>query len=398
MTTLSDLNIVLGVTGSISAYKSLTLASRLTQLGANVNVILTDGGSEFVTPLSFRAITQNHVVTDSFDLHSEYSVNHVYLAKHADLVIVYPATANSIAKLALGICDNPLGTTILSTTAPTIVAPAMETNMYLNESTQSNLTNLKYKGISILGPEEGSLASGASGLGRLSEPEDALEKIKLVIGQSRGDFKGKKIIITAGGTQEPVDPVRILTNLSSGKMGYALAEAARDRGAEVTLISAPVSIDPPLGTSLFEVKTADDMLVSVQQAIKGADAIIMAAAVADYKPTTSASTKIKKSPDSMNIELSPTNDILKSIGDENVIKVGFAAETDNLIDNAKNKIKSKNLNLIVANDVTLPGSGFGSDQNQVSIIDKNLNVESIELASKYDVSNKILDALHKLLP
>ncbi len=269
--------------------------------------------------------------------------------------------------------------------------------MYLNESTQSNLTNLKYKGISILGPEEGSLASGASGLGRLSEPEDALEKIKLVIGQSRGDFKGKKIIITAGGTQEPVDPVRILTNLSSGKMGYALAEAARDRGAEVTLISAPVSIDPPLGTSLFEVKTADDMLVSVQQAIKGADAIIMAAAVADYKPTTSASTKIKKSPDSMSIELSPTNDILKSIGDENVIKVGFAAETDNLINNAKNKIKSKNLNLIVANDVTLPGSGFGSDQNQVSIIDKNLNVQTIELASKYDVSNKILDSLHQLL-
>ena len=257
---------------------------------------------------------------------------------------------------------------------------------------------LKDKGISILGPEEGSLASGASGLGRLSEPEDALEKIKLVIGQSRGDFKGKKIIITAGGTQEPVDPVRILTNLSSGKMGYALAEAARDRGAEVTLISAPVSIDPPMGTSLLEVKTADDMLASVQQAIKGADAIIMAAAVADYKPTTSASTKIKKSPDSMSIGLSPTNDILKSIGDENLIKVGFAAETDNLINNAKNKIKTKNLNLIVANDVTLPGSGFGSDQNQVSIIDKNLNVESIELASKYDVSNKILDALHKLLP
>ncbi len=398
MSSLSELNIILGVTGSISAYKSLTLASRLTQSGANVTVILTEGGAEFITPLSFKAITQNNVVTDSFDVNSKYSVNHVYLGKTADMVVVYPATANSIAKLALGICDNPLATTILSTTAPVAIAPAMESNMYSHSSTTSNLSILQSTGVSIIGPEEGSLASGASGIGRLTEPDDALQYIKFILGKTKGDLQGKKILITAGGTQEPVDPVRILTNLSSGKMGYALAEAARDRGAKVTLISAPVALPSPIGVDLVKIKTANDMLKAVQKEIKVNDAIIMAAAVADYQPSQSANNKIKKDENALQIELSPTPDILKSIQNEPIIKIGFAAETDNLINNAKNKIKTKNLNLIVANDVTLPGSGFGSDQNQVSIIDKNLNVQTIELASKYDVSNKILNALHKLLP
>ena len=397
MRDLSGLQVVLGVTGSISAYKALTLASRLTQFGAHVNVILTEGGSKFVTPLSFRAITHNNVVTDSFDINSEYSVNHVYLAQNADIVIVYPATANCIAKLALGICDNPLATTILSTTAPVLLAPAMETNMYHNPATQSNLDHLRSRGVSIIGPEQGPLASGSFGLGRLTEPEDTLEHIKLTLGNIHGDLKGKNVIITAGGTQEHVDPVRILTNLSSGKMGYALAEAARDRGARVTLISAPVSLTPPIGTTLQNVQTAEEMLNAVHSNISGADAIIMAAAVADYKPEFSAKEKIKKADSSMHINLSPTCDILKSIANSEIIKIGFAAETENLIANAKSKITSKGLDLIIANDVTLPESGFGSDLNQVSIIDQGLNVESVDLASKYEVSNKILDSLCKLL-
>jgi phosphopantothenoylcysteine decarboxylase / phosphopantothenate---cysteine ligase len=394
---LSETNIVLGVTGSISAYKSLTLASRLTQLGANVNVILTEGGSEFITPLSYRTITQNPVVTNSFDVNSAYSVNHVYLAKKTDVVIVYPATANSIAKLAVGICDNPLATTILSTAAPIIIAPAMETNMFENSITQSNIENLKTRGFHFIGPDAGHLASGALGLGRLTEPEEMLGHIQFILGKTRGDFSGKKIVITAGGTQEPVDPVRILTNLSSGKMGYSLATAARDRGATVTLISAPVSLSAPIGTTIHEVKTAEDMLKSVHENIKEADAIIMAAAVADFKPTNSVGKKIKKSDDNFTMRLSPTSDILKSISDTKIIKVGFAAETDNLIENAKSKITSKKLAMIIANDVTIPGAGFGSDENQISIIDQDLNVESLPLNSKYEISHTILDRLLPLL-
>jgi phosphopantothenoylcysteine decarboxylase/phosphopantothenate--cysteine ligase len=387
-------HVVLGVTGSIASYKALDLASKLMQAGALVDVIMSYGATQFVTPLAFRSITHRAVVTDQFDPDSEYSVEHVALAQQADVVIVAPATVHCIAKLALGLADDPLTTTIVAAACPLVVAPAMDGNMYDHPATQANLATLKERGVVIAGPGTGRLASGLIGVGRLLETPELLGHITYAMGKD-GDLAGRTVVVSAGGTMEPIDPVRVITNHSSGKMGYALAEAARDRGADVVLVTAPTSLPDPALVKVVRVRTAEQMGEAIQEHVKKADALVMAAAVADYKPATAADQKIKKSEDDFNITLAKTEDILKS-AKGNFVRVGFAAESENLVENAKAKVGSKKLDLIAANDITADGSGFGSDTNQVTLIGRDLKVEELPLLSKYDVSNRILDRVKDL--
>ena len=392
---LANKHVVLGVTGSIACYKALDLASKLVQAGALVDTIMSYGATQFVTPLAFQSITHRAVVTDSFDPNSEYSVEHVALAQQADVIVVAPATVHCIAKLALGLADDPLTTTIIAAKCPLMVAPAMDGNMYDHPATQSNITTLKGRGVVIAGPGTGRLASGLSGIGRLVETTDLLGYISYTIGKN-GDLAGKTVVVSAGGTVEPIDPVRVITNHSSGKMGYALAEAARDRGADVFLVTAPTSLLNPALVNVVQVRTAKQMGEAIKGHLDEADALIMAAAVADYRPATTADQKIKKTADDLNIPLAKTEDILKS-AEGNYVRVGFAAESQNLVENAKAKVTSKNLDLIVANDITSEGSGFGSDTNQVTLIDRDLQVEELPLLTKYDVSNRILDRVRDLI-
>jgi len=391
---LADKHVVLGVTGSIACYKALDLASKLMQAGALVNTIMSYGATQFVTPLAFRSITHRAVVTDSFDPDSEYSVEHVALAQQADVIVVAPATVHCIAKLALGLADDPLTTTIVAATCPLVVAPAMDGNMYDHPATQANLATLRERGVVIAGPGTGRLASGLTGVGRLLETPELLGHISYAIGKN-GDLAGKTVVVSAGGTMEPIDPVRVITNHSSGKMGYALAEAARDRGADVVLVTAPTSLPDPALVKVVQVRTAEQMGEAIQSHLKKADALIMAAAVADYRPAEAADQKIKKSEDDLNISLAKTTDILKSVKGD-FVRVGFAAESQNLVENAKAKVRSKQLDLIVANDITAEGSGFGSDTNKVTLIDRDLAVEELPLLNKYDVSNRILDRVKGL--
>jgi phosphopantothenoylcysteine decarboxylase/phosphopantothenate--cysteine ligase len=392
---IKDKNIVLGVTGSIAAYKAADLASKLTQGGARVNVIMTKAAQEFINPMTFRSITGRPVVTQMFELASEFSVEHVALAEAADVVVIAPATANVIAKLAAGISDDMLTCTVLATKAPLVLAPAMNVNMYENSVTQENLAKLKARGAVIVEPGYGRLASGKVGLGRLAENEKILGIISQVLGRS-GDLAGKCIVVTAGGTQEPIDPVRYISNRSSGKMGYAIAQAARDRGAKVLLISAPTALPEPVGIDVINVVTAAQMRDAVLTATSKADALIMAAAVADYQPTSAASSKIKRKTSKLALELVSTPDILAEVRGD-FIRVGFAAETENLVPNATDKLKRKQLDLIVANDVTLPGSGFGADSNKVVLIDRQGQVENLPLLPKQEVAHHILDHLSALL-
>ena len=392
---LTDKRIVLGVTGSIACYKAVDLASKLVQGGALVDTILSYGATQFVTPLTFRSITHRPVITDIFDVNSEFSVEHVALAHNADLVVIAPATVHSIAKLALGLADDPLTTTAIATTAPIIIAPAMDANMFDNPATQNNLRTLSERGFTVCGPSPGRLASGLMGTGRLIEPSELIGHIKGIIG-SKGDLAGKTIVVSAGGTQEPIDPVRVITNNSSGKMGYALAEAARDRGATVILITAPTALPTPIATNVIQVKTAQEMCDAVLRESRQADVLIMAAAVADYKPVNPANQKIKKTNDHLDIELTKTVDILEA-SPSNIIKVGFSAESENLITNATDKVKKKSLDLIVANDITDPDSGFGVDTNKVVLIDREHRVDELPVMSKYQVSQHILDRVATLL-
>ena len=391
---LADKHIVLGVTGSIACYKALDLASKLVQAGALLDVIMSYGATQFVTPLAFRSITHRAVVTDSFDPNSEYSVEHVALAQLADVVVVAPATVHCIAKLALGLADDPLTTTIVAAKCPLVVAPAMDGNMYDHPATQANLTTLKERGVVIAGPGTGRLASGLSGVGRLLETPELLGHISYAMGKG-GDLAGRTVVVSAGGTMEPIDPVRVITNHSSGKMGYALAEAARDRGADVVLVTAPTNLSDPALVKVVQVRTAEQMGEAIQDHVKSADALIMAAAVSDYKPATAADQKIKKAENDLNITLAKTQDILQS-AKGNFVRVGFAAESENLVENAKAKVDSKKLDLIAANDITADGSGFGSDTNKVTLINRDLSVEELPLLSKYDVSNRILDRVKGL--
>ena len=392
---LENKRVILGVTGSISCYKALDLASKMVQAGALVDTVMSYGATQFVTPLAFRSITHREVVTDLFDTNSTYSIEHIELAQQADVVVIAPATAHCIAKLAAGLADDPLTTTILATTAPLLVAPAMDGGMFSHPATQENLAKLRQRGVMIAGPASGRLASGLIGTGRLLETPELLGHIAYAMGKD-GDLAGKTIVVSAGGTMEPIDPVRVITNHSSGKMGYALAEAGRDRGANVILVTAPTGLPDPVLVEVVGVKTAQEMCDAVLERVKGADALIMAAAVADYRPITEADQKIKKASANLSIDLAKTTDILEAATGD-FVKVGFSAETQNLVSNAKIKVGSKNLDLIVANDVTDPDSGFGIDTNKVTLIDRDLNMEELPVLTKYEVGHRILDRVSGLL-
>ena len=392
---LTGKQVVLGVTGSIACYKALDLASKLVQAGALVDTIMSYGATQFVTPLAFRSLTHRSVVTDTFDPNSELSVEHVALARQADIVVIAPATVHCIAKLAAGLADDPLTTTVVATGAPLLVAPAMDANMYDNPATQENLAKLRQRGVAIAGPAPGRLASGLMGMGRLLETPELLGHIASVLG-SRGDLAGRTIVVSAGGTQEPLDPVRVITNHSSGKMGYALAEAARDRGARVVLVTAPTNLPDPALVQVARVQTAQQMCDVVLREVEQADALIMAAAVADYRPLTAAEQKIKKSEADLSLDLARTTDILAT-AQGNFVKVGFCAESENLVANATDKVVRKGLDLIVANDITEPDSGFGVDTNRVVLVDRELQIQHLPLMTKYEVSQQILDRVGALL-
>jgi phosphopantothenoylcysteine decarboxylase/phosphopantothenate--cysteine ligase len=392
---LTDKTIVLGVTGSIAAYKAAELASKLVQAGARVSVVMTEAAAKFVTPLTFRSLTNRPVVTSMWELSYEFSIEHVSLADAADIVVIAPATANVIAKLASGIADDMLSATVLATKAPVIIAPAMHSGMFQNPVTQDNLTRLRARGFTTVGPAYGRLASGDTGLGRLAKTGQIIATIREVLARS-ADLTGKRIVVTAGGTQEPIDPARHIGNRSSGKMGYALAEAAQDRGAKVTLITAPTHLIDPAGIEVIPVRTATEMKKAVTRAVKKADALIMAAAVADYQPKSTATSKLKKDSPSLTLELVRTPDILGEVTG-NFLRVGFAAESEDMVANATKKLAQKGLDLIVANDITDPKSSFDADTNQVTIIDKQGRVEGLPLMSKREVAERVLDRVVGML-
>jgi len=388
-------NVVLGVTGSIAVYKAVDIASKLAQRGLCVDVVMTKAAMQFVTPLTFRSITHRPVVTDMFDLSSEFSVEHVALAEKADVVVIAPATADAIAKLAAGIADEMLFSTVLATRAPVILAPAMDVGMWQNPVTQENLAKLRSRGFTIVGPGYGRLASGLVGMGRFIENEEILGTIYHVLGR-KGDLAEKQIVVSAGGTQEPIDLVRFIGNRSSGKMGYAIAEAARDRGAVVTLVTGPTALPAPPGVDVMLVQTAEQMRDAVLKATAAADVLIMAAAVADYRPATVAEGKIKREADTLNLELVKTSDILGEVKGD-IIKVGFAAESGDLVARATEKLKKKQLDLIVVNDITAKDSGFDTDTNRVTFIDREGKAEQLPLMLKSEVAHKILDRVVTLL-
>ena len=392
---LEGKSLVLGVTGSIACYKAVDLASKLTQAGAVVDTVLSYGATRFVTPLAFRSVTHRQVVTETFDPDSELSVEHVALAQRADIIVVAPATAHLIAKMSAGLADDLLTTTILATAAPVLVAPAMDAHMYDNPATQENLTRLRERGVTIVGPATGRLASGLVGPGRLVEVPELMGHIRAVLGQ-RGDLAGYSVVVSAGGTHEPLDPVRLITNRSSGKMGYAIAEASRDRGARVVLVTAPTSLADPAAVQLVKITTAMEMRDAVIKHTADCDVLIMAAAVADYRPNSVATQKMKKDAQTWNIQLDKNPDILYE-AQGNFIKVGFAAETDNLLENAIDKVARKSLDLLVANDVTGEGSGFGADTNKVLLLDRSGTVEDLPLMSKDEVAHRILNRVRELL-
>ncbi len=388
-------NVVLGVTGSIAAYKAVDIASKLTQKGITVDVVMTKAAREFVTALTFRSITHRPVVTDMFDLASEFSVEHVALAEKADVVVIAPATANTIAKLAAGIADEMICSTVLATKAPVIVAPAMDAGMWQNAVTQENINRLRSRGFIIVGPGYGRLASGLVGMGRLIENEEILGTIFQVLGR-KGDLANRQVVVSAGGTQEPIDLVRFVGNRSSGKMGYAMAEAARDRGAVVTLVTGPTALPPPPGIDIMQVWTAAQMRDAVLKATAAADVLIMSAAVADYRPATVAEGKIKREAETLTLEMVKTSDILGEVKGD-IIKVGFAAESSDVINRGTEKLKRKHLDLIVVNDITAKDSGFDADTNRVAFIDRGGKVEQLPLMLKSEVAHKILDRVAALL-
>ena len=395
MSNLDGKSVALGVSGSIASYKAVDLASKLVQMDASVDVVMTPAAREFVTPLTFAAITHRPVVTSMFEPQSELSINHVALAERADIVVVAPATANTIARIALGMADEPISATVLATRAPVMVAPAMDANMYDSPATQANVETLLERGIHVAGPAEGRLASGLVGRGRLLETADLLGHIRILLGRD-GDLAGRKIVVTAGGTQEAIDPVRIITNHSSGKMGHAIAEAARDRGARPVLITAPSALPDAVGVKTVRVHSALSMSDALNHECLDADAVIMAAAVADWRVAEVADRKVKKGDsDTWTIDLVKNPDLIAGISSEKIVKVGFAAETESLVENAKSKLISKDLDLIIANDITASDAGFASDDNRVIILDREGGIDRLPLMSKYDVG---VEVLNRVLP
>ena len=394
---LDGKRIALGVTGSIACYKAADLASKLTQTGALVDVLLTSSAARFISPLTFGSLTHRPVFTDLFDPQSELSMDHVAVAEAADIVVVAPATAHTIAKIAGGLADDVLTTTVLATRAPVLLAPAMDANMYESAATQENVAKLESRGCVIAGPAEGRLASGLIGKGRMLEPQELIGRIRAALGRN-GDLAGRKIVVSAGGTREPLDPVRVIANRSSGKMGYAVAEAARDRGASTTVVSAATGLPDPVAVHLVRVETALEMRKAVLGACRDADALVMVAAVADWRPASTASRKVKKGEsDTWSIDMVKNPDILSEANGARLIKVGFAAESEDLLANAGSKLVDKGLHLIAANDITSEDGGFGSDTNTVTLLDKEGGVEELPAMAKYDVANRILDRVAALL-
>ncbi|WP_034550493.1 bifunctional phosphopantothenoylcysteine decarboxylase/phosphopantothenate--cysteine ligase CoaBC [Carnobacterium funditum] len=390
---LDNKNVVLYVSGGIAAYKAADLVRQLIKQGANVKVAMTASAQEFVTPLTFQILSKHHVYTDTFDERQEDKVSHIHLADWTDIAVIAPATANIIAKLANGIADDFATTTLLATTAPVFVVPAMNSHMLENPATARNLTTLRADNRFVMEPETGFLAEGYEGKGRLPEPVTIVESIKqfLVSQQLDLPLKNKHVIITAGGTKERIDPVRYITNDSSGKMGYSLASVARDLGAHVTLISATKQLSNPFGIDVVHISSASEMLETVMKTYNSADIVVMAAAVSDYRPKKQAAKKIKKNEESLIIEFEKTRDILYQLGQEKQKQflIGFAAETNDLESYAQEKLKRKKANMIVANDVSKPNVGFNKNTNEVTIFMPNSEPIEISLRSKEEVAAEI---------
>ncbi len=396
-TILNGKSIVLGVTGSIAAFKAADLASKLTQAGALVDIVLTRSAGEFVGVATFAGLTHRPVSTGLFESNSELGIDHVALARRADLILIAPATANVLAKLAHGITDDVLTATVLARSQPLVVAPAMDADMYENPATQANVKTLISRGVHFIGPESGRLASGLVGNGRMTEVPEIIGHVRAILGRS-GDLADRQVVVSAGGTEEAIDPVRVLTNRSTGKMGYAIAEAARDRGAKVTLITAPTYLPIPVGVNLVAVGSAIEMQKAVRNACLESDLLVMAAAVSDYRPSDPSDNKIKKTgDDGLSIDLSQNPDIIAGISGERLVKVAFAAETNDVIENADAKLLSKGVDMVVANNVSAADSGFGTDTNAVTFVRPGREPETMPLMDKFDVGNALLDRALPLL-
>ena len=393
----------LGVTGCIAAYKAVEVLRGLQKGGAEVRVVLTRHAAEFVTPLTFQSISGFPVISEMFTPSEDPEIKHIQMAQAVDLMLVAPATANTLAKFANGIADDFLSTLYISTTAPVLVAPAMNVEMWSHPATRENVRRLKERGVLFVDPEEGYLACRTVGAGRLAEPSEIVRRALEIIGGAAertdgvsGDLRGEQFLITAGPTQEPIDPVRFLSNRSSGKMGFAVAEAALGRGAEVTLISGPVSVPAPHGAQFISVKSAAEMYAAVKDNLASATVVVMAAAVADYRPTSVHQQKIKKNGSGLVIRLEPTDDILAAVAREagDRVVIGFAAETENVIENARKKLREKGATLIVANDVSASDSGFDVDTNRIALVSPEGVVE-LPLLSKREAAEQIIDAAIK---
>ncbi|WIV18138.1 bifunctional phosphopantothenoylcysteine decarboxylase/phosphopantothenate--cysteine ligase CoaBC [Paenibacillus polygoni] len=390
---LKGKKIVLGVTGGIAAYKAAALTSKLVQKGAEVHVIMTESAKKFITELTLQSLSRNPVYTDTFDERDASVVSHIHLADTADLVLVAPATANTIAKMAHGFADDMLTTTLLATTAPVMIAPAMNVHMYEHPAVVANMNTLHSRGVHFIEPGVGQLACGYVGKGRLEEPETIAAVVETFFERQseKGCLAGKKVVVTAGGTIERIDPVRYITNDSSGKMGVAFAAAAKDMGAEVTLVAANMQVPYPADVNVVKVQSAEEMYEAVHKLWPETDIMVKAAAVADYRPAEAAKQKIKKKDDTLTLSLVKTIDILESLGKEKTHQylIGFAAETNDIEFHAKGKLERKNADLIVANDVTKPGAGFGTDTNAVEIYDKHGLVKEIAVISKDEVARQV---------
>ena len=387
--------VVIGVTGGIAVYKALDVISALRKKDIEVHVIMTESASKFVNPLTFQSISQNMVVTDMFAEPKAWEIQHISLAQKADLMLIAPATANVIGKISNGIADDMLSTTVMATKAKVLIAPAMNTNMYQNQIVQNNISKLKDFGYKFIEPASGRLACGDIGIGKLADVNTIVERVIEELEDKEQDLLGKKVLVSAGPTIAPIDPVRYITNRSTGKMGYAIAKEARDRGAEVILVSGPTNLEPPKNVKIINIKTNEEMKKEILQNFKWADIVIKSAAFADYKPKEYSKEKIKKGEGDLNICLTRDNDILKFLGEikTHQVLVGFAAESNNVLENAERKLKNKNLDFIVANDITSSDTGFGSEDNKVVILSKNNEKLELEKMSKKKVASNIFDMI-----
>ena len=391
---LAEKRILLGVSGGIAAYKSVSLLRLLQKAGAEVRVVMTQAAQKFVQPLTFEALSHHRVYTDLFPASGDPDVVHVQLGKWADVILIAPATADFIGKLAHGLADDLLTCVLLATEAPVLIAPAMESQMWKHRAVQRNVRILRERGCEMVAPGEGPLASGAQGIGRVAEPEEIAEAVNAMMGAAQS-LNGRHLVVTAGRTEQPIDPVRFITNRSTGKMGYAIAEQASRRGAEVTLISGPTELTAPAGVRVESIRTVADLKAATTRAYENADALIMTAAVLDFRPEDVAESKIKKRDGGLLLRLLPNEDFLIPLGQNKGkrVVIGFAMETDNALENARKKLKEKNLDLIVLNELNVEGAGFGVDTNVVTLIEPHRDAVALPLMSKRDVADRILDWL-----